>query len=555
MRTSRRTGAATLALLAVGALAQAAAADLITDLGVIPTPFSPNGDGVFDSTAVHYVLGAEADVAVTIRDSEGVELDQRFFPAQSVGEHSVWWNGTVEGSVVEDGEYRIVVEADPLGGPPEEDEVACVVDTQAPEVLDFEAVPSRFSPDGDGVADSLFVFLLLDHVEPSDQIVLSVVDTSGADVASLLSGTGIDSVAIHWNGTEDGGGVASDDLYIVELDARDAAGNVTEDGLLVDLDTSPPLLAVYFPDPEADEIRVADTLATAAGRAYDRAGVVSMEISDDGESWEDLTFSSSDSLPAFTVRWTTTVACTTCAQTGLDETRTFSVRGRDGSPTASGQGYVNTEATSNPIVEFAVVFDVAGPKHVSTVVTDDDAIYFPGETITIESTFDATGYDVTADFSMVDSEFEESAVDVTPLAGGVYRVEYTISLENTFVPVSAAPVTVTATDEFDRNDSGVVPVSVVEGGGGGEGLTIDANSFDPTAGEDVTVSYGAASDGLIVDVYNMAGVLVRKLDAEGASSVTWNGENQNGEFVASGVYFLWIRTGDSDTVRKVAVVK
>ncbi len=555
MRTPRRIGAATLFVFVVWALAQTAAADLITDLGVIPTPFSPNGNGVFDSTAIHYVLGAEADVEVTIRDSEGVELDQYFFPAQGGGEHSVWWNGTVEGSVVPDGEYRIGVEADPLGGPPEEDEVTCVVDTRAPEVIDFEAVPSRFSPDGDGVADSLFVFLLLDHVDPSDQIVLSVIDTSGADVASLLSGTGIDSAAIYWDGRDDGGGVVSDDLYIIELEARDAAGNLTEDGRLIDLDTLPPLLAAYLTDPESDEIRVADTLALTAGRAYDRAGVVSMEISDDGESWEDLAFSSPDSLPAFTVRWAATVACTTCVQTGLDETRTFSVRGRDGSPTATGQGYVNTEATANPVVTFHVVFDVAGPDHVSTVVTDDDAVYRPGETITIESTFDATGYDVTADFSMVDSEFEESAVDVTPLAGGVYRVEYTISLENTFVPVSVAPVTVTATDDFERSDSGVVPVSVVEGGSGGEGLTVDANSFDPTAGEDVTISYGAASDGLIVDVFNMAGVLVRKLDAEGASSVMWNGKNQNGEIVASGVYFLWIRTNDSDNVRKVAVVK
>lgn len=555
MRTSMRIGVATLFVLVIWALAQPAAADLITDLGVIPTPFSPNGDGVFDSTAVHYVLSAEADVAVTIRDSGGAELEQHFFPAQAAGEHSVWWDGTVDGSVVADGEYRIGLEADALGGPPEEDEVTCVVDTQPPEVLDFEAAPSRFSPDSDGVADSLFVFLLLDHVEPSDQIVLSVVDTSGADVAPLLSDNGIDSVAIYWDGRGEGGGVVSDGLYIIELEARDAAGNLTEDGLLVDLDTLPPLLAAYLTDPDADEIRVADTLALTAGRAYDRAGVVSMEISEDEESWEDVAFSSPDSLPAFAVRWAVTVTCTTCGQTGLDETRTFSVRGRDGSPTATGQGYVNSETTANPIVTFDVVFDVAGPDHVSTVVTDDDAVYLPGETITIESTFDAAGYDVAADFSMVDSEFEESAVDVTPLAGGVYRVEYTISLDNTLVPVSAAPVTVTATDVFERSDSGVVPVSVIEGGSGGEGLTVDANSFDPTAGEDVTISTPAASDGLLVDVYNMAGSLVRKLDADGAMSVTWNGKNQNGEFVASGVYFLWIRTGDSDNVRKVAVVK
>ncbi len=55
-------------------LRAAAAAGLITDVGAIPSPFSPNADGVYDSTAVFYTLSDTAAVVVSVADSTMSEI-------------------------------------------------------------------------------------------------------------------------------------------------------------------------------------------------------------------------------------------------------------------------------------------------------------------------------------------------------------------------------------------------------------------------------------------------------------------------------------------------
>jgi len=86
-------------------------------------------------------------------------------------------------------------------------------------------------------------------------------------------------------------------------------------------------------------------------------------------------------------------------------------------------------------------------------------------------------------------------------------------------------------------------------------LTVDRNSFSPVEGDDVEIDIGSGFSGtLLVEIYNMAGILVRSIEESG-SSVAWDGRNSDGEIVASGVYFLRIEAGGDDEIRKVAVVK
>ena len=86
-------------------------------------------------------------------------------------------------------------------------------------------------------------------------------------------------------------------------------------------------------------------------------------------------------------------------------------------------------------------------------------------------------------------------------------------------------------------------------------MSLSANAFDPNASESLKITLGAGSDGATVDIYNMAGTLVRTLDGEGADEVSWDGRNDEGDVVASGVYFLHIETESGDATRKVAVIK
>jgi hypothetical protein len=210
-----------------------------------------------------------------------------------------------------------------------------------------------------------------------------------------------------------------------------------------------------------------------------------------------------------------------------------------------------------PVLSFDVIFDVAPPEHVSSTVSGGVDVFEAGETITITSRWDDTGYVIDADFSLVDSEFDPSDVVVNETTAERYTVTYETSGSNSFVPVIDAPVIITATDSFSRSTSDTtVTVTVLPATSGGPtSLGVDVNSFQPFLGERVVISLGSYEGTATVSVYNMAGTLVRTLDGEGGSSVSWYGDNDDGGSVASGVYFLRIRTGESESVRKVAVIR
>jgi len=532
-RTNPARSAAAV-LTVVWALAVPAAGGLISDVGAIPNPFSPNADGVFDSTAVYYSLSEQAAVVVAVADSAGIGFLTLWSGWEDEGTHSHWWDGWFEDSFVADGEYQFLIKAIP----------------ELP-LLDVEVAPSRFSPNGDGVGDSLMIRFEAGISEPSDQVLVTVLDENAESVRLVYSATGVASAILFWNGDDEEGAVASDGLFFVKVETRDAAGNGDWSGALVDLDTSPPVLGVDYTDTTAMEIRVDSSVAELTGWAFDRAGVVSVEMSVDQEEWIEVALGRPD-----TVTWAGSLACESCVPDSLDEVLEVFVRGRDGTPTADGQGHVNGPEASVPILSFDVIFDVAPPEHVSSTVSGGDDVFEPGEIITVTTMWDDTGYDVSADFSQVDSEFDPTDVGVSEGTGGHYTITYEISQANSFVPVTDAPVAITATDYFGRSVADTtLTVTVLPGTSGGPtgGIAVDVNSFEPLAAGKVTITLGSYEGTATVRIYNMTGTHVRTL--EGSSSISWYGDNDAGDSVASGVYFLRIQMGGSESVKKVAVIR
>jgi flagellar hook assembly protein FlgD len=149
-----------------------------------------------------------------------------------------------------------------------------------------------------------------------------------------------------------------------------------------------------------------------------------------------------------------------------------------------------------------------------------------------------------------------SDVDLEDKQTGRYRIKYTLSTANSKAPVYSQRLRIRATDSFGRAavDSSRT-LTVLATTSDVPGLSVDVNSFDPTASESVKITLGVAGRGATVDVYNIAGTLVRTLETGQATTVSWNGRNDSGEIVASGVYFLNIRTSAGDATRTVAVLK
>ncbi len=533
----------------------------INDLGAFPNPFSPNGDGVYDQVDIVYTLSDSARVEVDVFDSLGTIV--RNLNAgdweQGPGQHAYTWYGLNDGSQQQpDGRYTLSVSAD--GAEPAE--LVLVVDTVPALVSGLSVQPSRFTPDGDGLADSTLVSCRLESAGPDDRFWAEVVDPVDGSTLDLLTGVGADSVSVYWDGSNSAGGAAADTVYTVIVRTMDTAGNADERETLVDLDTAAPVLTVHYaPDPAVEEIRVASNPdTTVVGTAYDRAGVKSVEMSvDGGDTWSTI-HSARGPLWDAAVEWSHLFVCEECDPGVRDDTTSVMIRAHDATLTSNGLGHYNTSSTAHPMLSFDIIFDVAPPIYRDSYTEDQDATYEVGQRIRIKSFWDAPGYTMEADFSHVDSAvdsmFDMTGVTWSDLGGGEYRIDYTTSTGDALVPVYNAPVWIRAIDMFGRAVTDTtVTVSVVESSSSVPGLSVSRNAFDPSASESVKIALGQGGDGARVQIYNMAGVLVRTLESGGAGEVTWSGKNESGEIVASGVYFLHITTAAGDATRSVAVVK
>lgn len=552
---------AAAALLAALLVAGPAWCADVTNLGAFPNPFSPNGDGVYDQVEITYTLSDSARVEVDVVDSLGTIV--RNLNAgdwdQGPGHHGYTWYGLDDGSQPQpDGRYTLSVSAD--GADP--DELVIVLDTEAPAVAGLLTKPSRFTPDGDGLADSTLISFTLGPAGPADMFWVEISDVDGESTLELLTGVGAETVSVYWNGKGPDGGAAADTVYMVSVRTIDDAGNSDEEETLVDLDTAAPVLTVeYAPDPLTAEVRVAAlSETTVVGAAYDRAGIDRVEVSlDAGATWSVIQ-SGRAPLVETNVSWSHVFDCEECSPGVRDDTTSVLVRGHDATLTSNGLGHYNTGETTHPMLSFDVVFDVAPPIHEDSHTTDQDATFEAGQRMRISSNWDAPGYAIEADFSLVDSAvdsaFDMSNVVVNDQNAGAYQIDYTTSVGNSLIPVYDAPVRIRATDAFGRAVTDTtVTVTVLESSSGVPGLSVSRNSFDPSDSESVKITLGEGGNGARVEIYNMAGVLVRTLDAGGAGEVTWGGRNDAGDLVASGVYFLHITTAAGDATRTVAVVK
>lgn len=87
------------------------------------------------------------------------------------------------------------------------------------------------------------------------------------------------------------------------------------------------------------------------------------------------------------------------------------------------------------------------------------------------------------------------------------------------------------------------------------------NLFDPAKGEKVYIRYDLTNEvDVNITVYNIIGQKIKELlstrkSAGSYTDLTWDGKNEDGEIVASGVYIVYIIAGEFKDKKKVVVVK
>ena len=86
------------------------------------------------------------------------------------------------------------------------------------------------------------------------------------------------------------------------------------------------------------------------------------------------------------------------------------------------------------------------------------------------------------------------------------------------------------------------------------------NLFDPNSGEYATIKYNVVRDGNVdMKILDSRGREIKTLltghKSSGSYVITWNGKDDNGKKVGSGIYLIHLKTNRGSIIKKIAVVK
>ncbi|MFW5694656.1 MAG: FlgD immunoglobulin-like domain containing protein [Alkalispirochaeta sp.] len=220
--------------------------------------FSPNGDGRVDSVQfVHETERAETWEAL-ISDETGEPV--RTYQWDERPEAELEWDGrTADGSRVPDGEYRYQLTGEDRAGnrrtsPP----LPITLDTRETPVF-VSTSRTAFSPNGDGVADTIALIPDLSDPRGVQRFQLELLDQSG-DLVAEISDSGVPESEYRWDGRGRQGTVVPDGSYSVRLTVQYRHGNRPQAvSIPFEVDTEAPSATVtaedtiFSPDGDGDK--------------------------------------------------------------------------------------------------------------------------------------------------------------------------------------------------------------------------------------------------------------------------------------------------------------
>jgi flagellar hook assembly protein FlgD len=212
------------------------------------TTFSPNGDGKRDTLQVMFSGSEERSWNAVVKDASGKEVAKTQFSGKLPAEF--YWTGKNEADVkLPDGDYTLVLSAEDLAGNSFSLNAGPVrIDTKDRGYalgIDYKA----FSPNGDGVQDSLTITPANLSVEGLIEASLELLDEKGLVRRTVKTAPPLPT-SIVFDGKDESGKTLPDGMYTVRGTA--VYENGTESIAVTDafgLDTTPPKAEVRVSTP------------------------------------------------------------------------------------------------------------------------------------------------------------------------------------------------------------------------------------------------------------------------------------------------------------------
>jgi flagellar hook assembly protein FlgD len=193
---------------------------------VAPNPFSPNRDGVKDSTKVTIVLSESQSVRLSVITSGGSTVRTVNLGALSSGTHYWTWNGKrADGSSAGNGTYTVrATTSKTVNGVPVPGTASRTVrlDTVAPALSSVSGNGSTFYPYRDGYRDTFTPGVTLGE---AGTLKLIVRNSAGRAVRTLQASRSAGRTSLTWNGRDSANGRVAAGTYYWTYTAADTAGN------------------------------------------------------------------------------------------------------------------------------------------------------------------------------------------------------------------------------------------------------------------------------------------------------------------------------------------
>ena len=208
-----------------------------------PALFSPDGDGLKDSTTLTQKTSDEVFWTGTLTGSGEREVKNWIWRGK-VDPIALWDGRGDDGNPVLDGTYAYVISAtDRAGNAGASTPLTITVDTRATPLKIATDIPS-FSPNGDGVNDTIRIVPTLGLSEGIESFTFRIRGTGG-DVVRTVSGRDKAPDALVWDGKDDAGRTAIDGPYYAEILVVYAKGNQPKaNSNVFTIDTAKPTVSV-----------------------------------------------------------------------------------------------------------------------------------------------------------------------------------------------------------------------------------------------------------------------------------------------------------------------
>ncbi|MBC7264345.1 MAG: hypothetical protein H5T64_08285 [Chloroflexi bacterium] len=212
-------------------LASCRAGPLIYDVQIRPDVISPNADGVDDVAAVSYKIGSNANISIYLIDAQGNKHYFRRDGRRSHGSYTALFSGVIDGRMLPDGTYTMVLEATNESGRTEKIEKSITLvdaDTNYIEIRNLNIYPSSFTPNRDGIKDRVTIAYYLNKEATIVRVYLLGPDGEKYPIPDdKIRPMGAPGNHEHdyEGGVDLGAAPPPDGTYTVVVEAEDAVGN------------------------------------------------------------------------------------------------------------------------------------------------------------------------------------------------------------------------------------------------------------------------------------------------------------------------------------------